>query len=113
MKKLIAVATLFFAFTLSANAQDNKKAPVAPSSTELAKQDVALLVQTITINEAFKKDMLTLMTMKYDDLSNPKLSPDEKRQVSKRYEYKVMAGLTEEQRKELSQHPDVVQRLFQ
>ena len=93
MKKLIAVLTLLLAFTVGANAQDKKV-----SNEEAAQKDVAALVQKVTISESLKKDMQTLMVMKHEALSNPSNTAADKENISKRFERKVLAGLTEAQR---------------
>ena len=103
MKKLIAVLTLLFAFTITANAQ-NKKAAAAPvaqekvSSDAAAKKDVAALIAKVTISESLKNDMYTLMVMKHDALSNPKLTADQKEEVAQKFSRKLLSALTPEQR---------------
>lgn len=92
MKKFIAVVTLLFAFTLSANAQDNKKTP-----QEAAQKDIAALVEKVTINESLKKDFYTLMVMKHEALAQAKTQKD-KDQIAGAYGHKIMAGLDKEQR---------------
>jgi len=103
MKKLIAVLTLLFAFTITANAQ-NKKAAPAPVVTEkvssdaAAKKDVAALIAKVTISESLKNDMYTLMVMKHDALSDAKLTAAQKEEVSQRFVKKLISALTPEQR---------------
>ena len=117
MKKLIAVVTLLLAFTITANAQDKKVAATAAntkeklSSEEAAKKDIAALIATVSITQDLKKDLYTLMIMKHDALSNPKLSASEKEALSKSFERKVLAGLDEVQRKQLMSNPDVLQKI--
>ena len=93
MKKIIAVLTLLLAFTISANAQDKKV-----SNEAAAQKDVAALVQKVTIAESLKKDMYTLMLMKHEALADPSATAAEKENISKRFERKILGGLTEEQR---------------
>lgn len=107
MKKLIALATLLFAFTINANAQDSKKMP----SDEAAKKDVAALIAKVTISESFKNDFYTLMVMKHDALSNPKLTASERESISKKFEHKVLAGLDEAQRKQLMSNPELLKQV--
>jgi hypothetical protein len=106
MKKVISVVVLFFAFTLGAAAQDLKV-----NTDEAAKKDVAALLSKITVSENLKKDLYTLMVMKHEALANPKLTAAEKENISKIFENKLMAGLTEEQRKELAKYPSVMKQL--
>jgi hypothetical protein len=107
MKKLIALATFLFAFTINANAQDSKKM----SSDEAAKNDVAAFIQKVTINESFKNDLYTLMVMKHDALSNPKLTASERESISKKFENKVLAGLDEAQQKQLKSNPELLKQV--
>ena len=106
MKKVISVVVLFFAFTLGAAAQDLKV-----NTDEAAKKDVAALLSKITVSENLKKDLYTLMVMKHEALANPKLTAAEKENISKIFENKLMAGLTEEQRKQLSSDSELFQRM--
>ena len=106
MKKVISIVVLFFAFTLNSAAQDLKM-----NADEAAKKDIAALISKITITENLKKDLYTLMVMKHEALANPKLTATEKENISKIFENKLMAGLTEEQRKELAKYPSVMKQL--
>lgn len=106
MKKVISVVVLFFAFSLSAAAQDLKV-----NTDEAAKKDVAALLSKITVSENLKKDFYTLMVMKHESLANPKLTASEKENISKIFENKLMAALTEDQRKELAKYPSIMKQL--
>lgn len=106
MKKLIAVVALFFAFTVSANAQDKKSS----TSSEAAYKDVAALVQNVTIDENLKKDMYTLMVMKHDELAKAKTKAD-KDKISAAYERKLLSGLNKEQRQTVTNNPELLKQL--
>jgi len=106
MKKVISLVVVFFAFVLNASAEDMKM-----SSDEAAKKDIAALVSKVTVAENLKKDLYSLMVMKHDALANPKLTPAEKENISKIFENKLMAGLSEEQRKELAKYPSILKQL--
>lgn len=106
MKKLIAVVALFFAFTVSANAQDKKSS----NSNEAAQKDVAALIEKITINESLKKDIYTLMVMKHDELSQAKTKADKDR-IYAFYEHKILSGLDKEQRQTLTNNPALLKQL--
>jgi len=106
MKKVISIVVLFFAYTLNSAAQDLKM-----NADEAAKKDIAALISKITITENLKKDLYTLMVMKHEALANPKLTATEKENISKIFENKLMAGLTEEQRKQLSSDSELFQRM--
>lgn len=116
MKKLIAVVTLMLAFTVSAQGQNKNAAAAAAGieqvpSDKAAKNDVSALVAKITISESLKKDMYTLMVMKHDALADPKLSAANKESISKKFEHKIMAGLSPEQREKLSADSALLQQL--
>jgi len=106
MKKFIALFTLFLAFTISANAQEKKV-----SNEEAAENDITALISKVTIDPTLKKDLYTLMLMKHQTLSNPKISKEEKANASKAYERKIMSGLNDSQRKELLQYPELIKQL--
>ena len=115
MKKFIAVVTLLFAFTISASAQE-KKAVAAPkeavvSIEQAAKDDIAALVQKITLSESLKKNFYSLMVMKHERLSTPNLSAKEKEELAKVYEHKILAGVSPEQRKVLVADPVLMKKL--
>lgn len=106
MKKLIAVAMMLFAFTLTANAQQAKQT----TKQDAAKKDVAALVSKITIDQKLKDDMYTLMVMKYDLLATAK-TPAEKAKVSETIEHKIMSGVSKEQGKALTNDPALLKQL--
>ncbi|MBC7607685.1 MAG: hypothetical protein H7199_12135 [Burkholderiales bacterium] len=116
MKKLIAVVILLFAFTITANAQDKKAVVSTTSSQKLsnedaARKDIASLIARVTINENLKKDLFTLMVMKHEALSNPQLTAADRDAISKGFEHKLMAGLTEAQRSQLSSYPELLKQM--
>lgn len=107
MKKLFAVVVMALTFTVSAQAQD-KKAP--QDFQAAAKNDVAALVQKVTVDESLKKDMYTLMVMKHEMLANA-VTPADKQKVSEMIEHKVLAGLRDDQRKQVVSDADLLKRL--
>jgi len=111
MKKLIALATLFFAFTINANAQDKK---MTLSSQEAATKDVAALNEKIKLNDAQQADFYTLMVMKHDELkTNATMSATDKAGMGKKIQRKIEAAFDVAQRKELAKYPELMQRLTQ
>ena len=105
MKKILVLLTFFFAFTLSANAQDKKV-----STEQAAQKDIAALLEKVAVDVTLKQDLYTLMLMKYDGLANSKTAA-EKENVSKGIEHKLLSGLNEAQRKQLLQNPELLKRL--
>ncbi len=108
MKKLIALVTLLLAFSINANAQAKK---VVVSSEQAAKNDITALTAKVKIDATLEKDLLTLMVMKHNTMSDPTLTKEQKENASKGYEHKLMSGLNEAQRKELMKYPDLVKQL--
>jgi hypothetical protein len=106
MKKTIAVVTMLLAFTINTNAQDKKI-----SSKEAATYDIEALCAKVSIEEPLKSDLLRLMMMKHDALSDQTLTKDQKESARKGYEHKLMSGLTKAQREQLLKHPDLVKKL--
>ncbi|WP_309642604.1 hypothetical protein [Flavobacterium sp.] len=106
MKKIIAVVTMLLAFTVSVNAQDKKV-----SSQEAAQKDIAALSSKVTISETLKQDLLTLMVMKHDALSDATLTKEQKENASKGFEHKLLSGLSKEQREVLLKDPALLKKL--
>jgi hypothetical protein len=106
MKKLIALATLLLAFTINVSAQEKKMAP-----QESAKNDITALAAKVKISETLQKDLITLMTMKHETMSDASLSAEKKEHARKAYEHKLMSGLNPEQRNQLAKYPDLVKQL--
>jgi len=107
MKKLIAVLTLLFAVTFSANAQDKKV-----SSQDAAQKDIAALVQKVTISESLKKDFYTLMVMKHDALAEAKTQA-QRDAIAEAYGHKVLGGLDKEQRSIVEKDKNLLKQLSQ
>jgi hypothetical protein len=104
MKKLIALATLLFAFTLSANAQDKKV--IVPE--EVAKKDLTTLIQKLNINEDLQRDFYTLMVMKHEQLQkNPNMSAADKEKMGKRIEAKMISALNDTQKATFNSDPEL------
>jgi hypothetical protein len=106
MKKVIALVILFFAFTINMNAQEKKM-----SAQDYAKIDITALASKVKISETLQKDLITLMTMKHETMSDATLSNEKKEHARQAYEHKLMSGLTAEQRAELAKHPNLVKQL--
>lgn len=106
MKKLIAVVTMLLAFTVSANAQQDKKAAIE----QAAQKDVAALIEKITIDQSLKQDMYTLMVMKHEQLAQAKTKA-EKDKVSAMMEQKILSGLDKEQAQAMKNNPALLKQL--
>jgi hypothetical protein len=106
MKKIIAVVTLLLAFTINANAQEKKV-----TNNQAAKNDITALASKVKISEILQADLVTLMTMKHDVLSDNTLTKEQKENALKSFEHKLMSGLSPEQRTELAKYPALMKQL--
>lgn len=106
MKKLIALAMLLLAFTINVSAQEKKMSP-----QESAKNDITALAAKVKISETLQKDLITLMTMKHETMSDASLSNEKKEHARQAYEHKLMSGLNQEQRNQLAKYPELVKQI--
>jgi hypothetical protein len=104
MKKLIAIATLFFAFTISASAQDKSNG----FSSEKAKNEMMTLNAKLNLSDDLKRDVYTLLAMRNEELQNkPQMTAAEKEKMNKKVENKIMSALTEAQKATVNSDPDL------
>ncbi len=96
MKKVLAIVVIALAFTFSVKAQDKRV-----SNDEAARKDVSALVSKFTISEGLKKDMLYLMTMKHEMLTEPNITAARKAEIQKLIGDKVLSGLPADDQKAL------------
>ena len=73
MKKVIALVTFLLAFTINVNAQEKKM-----SAQESAKNDITALASKVKLSETLQQDLITLMTMKHETMSDATLSKEKK-----------------------------------
>ncbi len=106
MKKVIALVTLLLAFTINVNAQEKKM-----SAQESAKNDITALASKVKLSETLQQDLITLMTMKHETMSDATLSKEKKENARQAYEHKLMSGLSPEQRNQLAKYPDLLKQL--
>jgi DNA primase large subunit len=117
MKKIIAVLTLLFAFSVSANAQDKKvtsKTEIAkPELTieDLAKRDAEELAKFVGLDSEKIPTYTRLFQKKYKVMSNPGLTKENKTELVSSIEAKLRAGLTPEQIEKLDKNPALLKKL--
>lgn len=92
MKKIIALLTLFFAFSLNAAAQDN-----ASQIEKNAKKDLEMLMSVIKVDDNMQMPFFNLFKKKHEEMSAPNTSEATKRQISSVIEAKFRASLTADQ----------------
>ena len=103
MKKFIAVLTLILAFSVNANAQDQKV-----SNEIAAKQDAVELAEFLQLKGTQQEDFMRLFQMKYSTLNDPAMSEERKKEMSRVVEAKLRASLTAEQLQKLDANPALV-----
>ena len=108
MKKLIAVITLLFAFSISANAQDKK----IVSGADKAKTEAAELTQFLNLNETQSNDFFRLFENKYRTIEEYQLTAERKIELSRSIEAKIRATLDEKQMDKLDKNPVLLKKLI-
>ena len=106
MKKLIALLTFFFAFAITANAQDRKVSP-----EEAAKLDAYKMSEVIGLQGTQQDDFIRLFVMKHRVMNDPAMSEERKKETSRIMEMKLQASLTPEQMQKLNANPELYARL--
>lgn len=123
MKKIIAVLTLFLAFTIGANAQDKKglsKEEIAKNETlrkelppEVAgKNDAVELVKFVGLDESNVEIYTRLFAKKHKVLAYEGLTAEKKAELTRSIEAKLRAGLTAEQMEKLDRNPELLKKLI-
>ena len=118
MKKIIAIATLFLAFSFNSNAQEatKSKSTKTEAKEELTQKniakDVADIDKTVKLNESLKKDFTTLLNMREEALSGSKIEEDRKA-IFERFTKKLLGGLTPDQLELLKGNKELFTRLTQ
>ncbi len=105
MKKIVAVFTFLLAFSISANAQDEKSIKIA------ADKDAAALNEYLGLTETQNQDFIRLFVMKHEILTNSSLTQERKDAMSRDVGLKVMASLTPTQKSKLDSNPELLQSL--
>lgn len=108
MKKIIAVITLLFAFSISVNAQDKK----VVSGAEKAKIEAGELTKFLGLNETQSNDFFRLFENKYRTIEEYQLTAERKTELSKTIEAKIRATLDEKQMDKLDKNPVLLKKLI-
>lgn len=105
MKKFLFIASFLFAFSISANAQDNKGIDLA------AQKDANALTEYLGLNENISDSFYRLFQMKHEVLNDKTLNQERKDEMSRQVGLKIMATLTADQMGKLNQNPELLQSL--
>ncbi len=96
MKKLILSVVLGLAFTISANAQDEKV-----SGSEKTKKEVYELKDFLDLNDGLTNDLFTLLEMKREVLENLDASDERRKEMVSVVGLKIQASLDAKQLEKL------------
>ncbi|HNP32213.1 MAG TPA: hypothetical protein PKN96_02845 [Flavobacterium sp.] len=107
MKKLIAVLTLFLAFSISANAQEKRSS----SSTEKGKKEAAELTEYLGLTPTQNADFARLFEQKNSILETKDITQERKAELSRVIEDKIRASLNAEQVQMLDKNPELLKKL--
>ena len=105
MKKFVAVFAFLVAFTVSANAQDQRAIEVA------AKADADALTEYLGLTGTIKEDFNRLFIMKHEVLSDKNLSQDRKDEMSRQVGLKIMSSLNADQTAKLNTNVELLNSL--
>lgn len=108
MKKFIAALTLLLAFSINANAQDQKELTPA----EKGKIDAVALSQYLDLNEKTTADFQRLFQQKHKTLGDKTLTQERRAEVSKIIELKIRATLSEAEMEKLQANKELFKSLI-
>jgi predicted enzyme related to lactoylglutathione lyase len=111
MKKIITIFILFFAFSLSSNAQT---AVAKETSESKAKQNVFEITKAIDTNgsDAFYNTLFQLFLNKYKSLEKENITVAEKQEISTMVDDKLKATFSEGQIETLKGVPGLYDKLI-
>ncbi|MFY8180182.1 MAG: hypothetical protein ACOVLG_00300 [Flavobacterium sp.] len=116
MKRIIAIFTLFLAFSFNANAQEAKTLSVPNTNEKSAKEtiiaDVESMSKSVKMEDGLKMDLINLLQMRKDDIDNSK-TQEEKQKVFERFTLKLLSAFNEEQIEALKKDKELFNRLTQ
>ena len=115
MKKLILAFVVLFSISVNAQNKEAAKTAVAAeqslSNEQKAINDVTAFISVISVDATLKTDLYTLMMMKYEAIANTKSTKTERESSLKGIEHKLLSGLNEAQRKQLTSNSELFQRM--
>ncbi len=115
MKKLILAFVVLFSISVNAQNKEAAKTAVAAeqslSNEQKAINDVTAFISVINVDATLKTDLYTLMMMKYEAIANTKSTKTEREASLKGIEHKLLSGLNEAQRKQLTSNSELFQRM--
>lgn len=107
MKKIFALLTLFFAFTMNVAAQDKA------NTNELAKKDIEALSSVVKLSAQNEATLISLFAKKHEAYAQSNLSEDRKKILAKSIDAKLRATLDANQMAKLESNKDLLKQLTQ
>ncbi len=114
MKKIIAIAVLFLAFSSNANAQEQKTVKgykIVVITPESVTKDHAAFTKAVTMNESLQNDMMTLLKMRMESVNGAR--EEDKKAIFERYSAKMLSGLTPEQLNQFKSNKELYLKLIE
>lgn len=108
MKKLVALFTLFLAFSANMNAQETQ----ANDFRIKAKNDAIEVGKLLALEDQTVKDLYRLLVTKQEGLANDGFTAGEKAELLKSVEYKLKATFTPDQYAKLETNKELLNRLL-
>jgi hypothetical protein len=121
MKKIIVAFVLFVSFSITANAQEIKKANSQEKEitsietrkvdfNDLAKKETYKLVELLQLDQQMAKDLNGLFLYKHNQLNLAK-NENEKKQISEQIEAKLRATFTAAQMEKITSQSNLLYKL--
>lgn len=107
MKKIFFALSLMLAFSINANAQENKS-----NAKDNAKKESLELAELVGISGTQVADLERLFEMKHQTLEIKDLSEERKTEMSRIVDLKIRASLTGEQIQKLEANTELYNRLI-
>lgn len=110
MKKLIAVLTLFLAFSINANAQD--KGYVGLNSSEKAAKQAAELTEYLNLDKEMNENFTKLFEYKFQVIDDKNAEPQRKAEMLRTVEAKIRGTLHGKQMEKLEKNTELFKKLI-
>lgn len=107
MKRIITLLALFFAFAITASAQD-KSAEFEMN----AKKDLELLMSVIPVENNMQMPFFNLFLKKHKDLADPNMTDAGRNEISAIIDAKLKASITNDQAVTLEKNKDIYYQLI-
>jgi len=107
MKKLVALVTLFLAFAVSANAQEDKNM----NAVNAAKADAVKMTEKLSLTPEQQSAFVNLFVMKHQTMNDAGATDAKKKEITEVMNAKIRATLTPAQNQALDNDPELLATL--